>query len=886
MYIERLSPQQKRQHEFLCDHLIRPGQLLEVFDGIADKYGRIVFDGFNPENKTDREFIAAHLLACDVNRGVRVHVRVEDNPEGTLSESVLFSKVLLGIRYPTWNTTSKQITCSSFALDCDDAGDGTALTKCLEAFPGAFVARKANGKWHLHANLAEAYDAHVVKRWIYSKLPSEWKVNDPVEVFPKIAESRTGETFYTGNLVRLPWGVSGYDAEIPATLPTFSIPENFGQHIQAFISEPEYECSVGASAKLGMATTPPSPALETYDSPFYEGVTKDERARRYAAYLRKYESAISGHQGHKTLLLAVAHRHGFGVSAAEALPLLYEFNNRCVPPWSEGELLHKLRDAKPLPAWPAGCRLRETHPQVEDTEVADAWREHVPAWESIGAAIAGTPMETYMTEAQRLSPYLPRGMILADSLVLAGLLCVRAGATVGLSADDYERVQANLYLLKAAPSGSGKGLSTGLLRAMASRYGIAVEEIAASASGLIDSLKAHERGPILLWMDEGESLFDSAHAGYAQVLPVLTKLFSSGAASHRTKPGGKTTLNAVVDTWPSMAIDVTPAKMRGGADSIGAGLVPRMLCVGEYVATGFTRENFPNCAAIESAYRPYAEASGRVVRLPIERPTSPMLHAMNEDERAHINRLYSLMLQKFALILHIGLGTGDQIANDEWARALVLCDFFAAEALNLRRCLVTDAEESLRVRLENYVLKYRTARYEAALLMMQVNAWRFKTAILGTCCARGTLQWDEKTGIITPGGALPDITQSFGKQRVLELVRKHAGISRARLESTFKIPAPEIAAAIENGEIKVEVSARGAEKLLPAEPTPPATAKPTPAPAGADGIALEPKTEVVLEAKRIPEWGDPDWVCVEEIRDDDDDMTKAIRSWTPDDYFN
>jgi hypothetical protein len=37
--------------------------------------------------------------------------------------------------------------------------------------------------------------------------------------------------------------------------------------------------------------------------------------------------------------------NGFGLSEADTLALLSEYNQRCVPPWSEAELTHKVRSA-------------------------------------------------------------------------------------------------------------------------------------------------------------------------------------------------------------------------------------------------------------------------------------------------------------------------------------------------------------------------------------------------------------------------------------------------------------------------------------------------------------------------------------------------------------
>ncbi len=68
-----------------------------------------------------------------------------------------------------------------------------------------------------------------------------------------------------------------------------------------------------------------------------------ERARRYVA---KCPAAVSGQNGHNaTFLVATTLVHGFGLDEAEALTLLREYNQRCSPLWSEGELRHKIKSA-------------------------------------------------------------------------------------------------------------------------------------------------------------------------------------------------------------------------------------------------------------------------------------------------------------------------------------------------------------------------------------------------------------------------------------------------------------------------------------------------------------------------------------------------------------
>ena len=72
-------------------------------------------------------------------------------------------------------------------------------------------------------------------------------------------------------------------------------------------------------------------------------LTVIERARRYLA---KCSPAVSGQGGHNaTYHVAAVLVHGFALPESDARSLLSEWNQTCVPPWSEAALRHKLRSA-------------------------------------------------------------------------------------------------------------------------------------------------------------------------------------------------------------------------------------------------------------------------------------------------------------------------------------------------------------------------------------------------------------------------------------------------------------------------------------------------------------------------------------------------------------
>jgi len=72
-----------------------------------------------------------------------------------------------------------------------------------------------------------------------------------------------------------------------------------------------------------------------------------ERARRYVSTTIP---AVSGSGGHaRTMAVARTLITGFGLNEDEALELLREFSTRCLPPWREHELRHKVQSALRTP---------------------------------------------------------------------------------------------------------------------------------------------------------------------------------------------------------------------------------------------------------------------------------------------------------------------------------------------------------------------------------------------------------------------------------------------------------------------------------------------------------------------------------------------------------
>jgi hypothetical protein len=87
------------------------------------------------------------------------------------------------------------------------------------------------------------------------------------------------------------------------------------------------------------------PVVGTH-TPKIVGDDLDRRLQRAERYLARIPGAVSGQSGHDaTFAVAVYLVKGFALTPDEAFPLMAEWNQSCVPPWSNAELKHKLEDA-------------------------------------------------------------------------------------------------------------------------------------------------------------------------------------------------------------------------------------------------------------------------------------------------------------------------------------------------------------------------------------------------------------------------------------------------------------------------------------------------------------------------------------------------------------
>jgi hypothetical protein len=108
-----------------------------------------------------------------------------------------------------------------------------------------------------------------------------------------------------------------------------------------------------------------------WEEPESTPLSPGEAVRQARSYIAQIPPAVAGEGGDaQTFRVACVLIVEFGLSVEEALPVMQEFNQRCSPPWTTLELLHKLDNADNLDNGERGekVRTRSRHVMVSVRE--------------------------------------------------------------------------------------------------------------------------------------------------------------------------------------------------------------------------------------------------------------------------------------------------------------------------------------------------------------------------------------------------------------------------------------------------------------------------------------------------------------------------------------
>jgi hypothetical protein len=168
---------------------------------------------------------------------------------------------------------------------------------------------------------------------------------------------------------------TGGQAVVPASLWTNKdgsqqerrIWHSFGQpsvlgHLELLEAVARFAAAFGGrNSRWEAASRPRAPRREAKKEvvvPDLMGLPAGDVAQRARAYLRKVPPAVEGQGGDRhTFVVACRLVRDFALAVEDALPLMLEWNARCVPPWTVEDLVRKLEAAEALDG-PVGTKLR------------------------------------------------------------------------------------------------------------------------------------------------------------------------------------------------------------------------------------------------------------------------------------------------------------------------------------------------------------------------------------------------------------------------------------------------------------------------------------------------------------------------------------------------
>lgn len=325
------------------------------------------------------------------------------------------------------------------------------------------------------------------------------------------------------------------------------------------------------------------------------GHSDDAVVARAQAYLDRIPPAVSGEGGHnQTYAAATAMVHGFALDPEVALRLLHDrYNPRCIPPWSEKELRHKVEDAQSKPHnRPLGWLRDTSAPEATDVDlsafgplsgsaVCDQQPDRPPDPGPFPDHLLRVPgfIDEVMVHNLATAPRAQPVLALAAAICLQAVLAAR-------KVRDERGNRTNLYCIGVASSGAGKDHARKVNKNILFAAGLVEHEgneDLASDAGLVTAVEAEPA--ILFQIDEFgrflRTIGDPKKAPHLfNVLTALMKLYSSADTIFRGKAYADKKRNKVVNQPCVIVYGTTvPEHFFASltADSLSDGFIARLL---------------------------------------------------------------------------------------------------------------------------------------------------------------------------------------------------------------------------------------------------------------------------------------------------------------------
>ena len=271
-----------------------------------------------------------------------------------------------------------------------------------------------------------------------------------------------------------------------------------------------------------------------------------DRVKRCIAYLKTTPNAVSGQGGHDVTLRAACECVRFGLHDGEIAQVMDWYNaEKCDPPWSDGEIRHKIVSAKSKAVF--GERLMEDPSPVHidlSAQVAAATVVEEPADEAV-AEVVRPPFPHHLLEnipgtIGRICNWINETATMPQPILTLANVLPFWGAVVGRKVASITNLRTNLYAMGVADSGAGKNHSRERIIELAAEAGISsmIGGEIASDSGLLAAL--YRQPSCLFQWDEAGHFFAMTTARGSgshlrQIPATLTKLFSAASTTYMGK---------------------------------------------------------------------------------------------------------------------------------------------------------------------------------------------------------------------------------------------------------------------------------------------------------------------------------------------------------------
>lgn len=299
---------------------------------------------------------------------------------------------------------------------------------------------------------------------------------------------------------------------------------------------------------------------------------RERQIERARAYLAVIPGAIQGQRGSDCTFNAALHAASFGLSRDDCFAVMWEWNVKCEPVWSEAELWHKVEDAlkvcntrKPdrdslpvddgfrfpdeaAPTQVAIFEPAQVTESVEDDEDEQPEAQVEPIELDFPAECLRPPglMGDFVDYALNTAKYPQPIHAAAGAYTLMSLITGRRVA-------DLNDTRTNLMLVSVGPTRSGKEYPRQIIKNILVAVGRSgmYEEKVASAPALHDYMKSSYAG--LLMCDEFGDWLALARSTKgqntqpAQILTAMLKLYSSSNAPYKADRNKDNSRQAIID---------------------------------------------------------------------------------------------------------------------------------------------------------------------------------------------------------------------------------------------------------------------------------------------------------------------------------------------------